>query len=116
MRWIVLFAAFSVTAPAAAAPVYLHCTIDEAKLPFDVTLDEEKGTAAFKRASDLATVPASFTVDEASYEENLAGIVRVKTRINRKTLEVTSLAQVSGKPGEPRHGQCEIVKAVENKF
>jgi hypothetical protein len=113
MRWIVILAAISFAAPATAAPVYLRCKIDGANSDFTITLDEERGTAVTLGRP----VPATFAMDEVSFEENVAGVVRIRDRINRKTLDMTTVAQVKGKEeGEPRHGRCEVVKATENKF
>ena len=112
MRWILVSLALACAAPAYAKPVYLRCTVDGATSSFDITLDEDRGTAVTLDQ----TVPATFTMDEVSFRATVGQILSITQTINRKTLEFTTESYVSGGSENKKHGTCQIVKATENKF
>ena len=112
MKWIAAILVLGFAAPANAKPVYLRCTVNGATSNFDITLDEDRGTAV----TFDQTVPAIFTVDEVTFRAIVARVVSVKQTINRKTLEFTTESYVSGGSENKKRGTCEIATAPQNKF
>lgn len=80
---------------------------------FEITLDEDRGTAAGLLEG---TVPATFTREEVTYRNSLGGVVFITQKIDRRTLELTSESTVKGGTAETKRGTCAIIEPTQNKF
>ncbi|HEY0148665.1 MAG TPA: hypothetical protein VGB70_06635 [Allosphingosinicella sp.] len=91
--------------PAAAAPVFLECTLDtkEGKQPWSISLNEEAGMITFSHPYATMTQRAIFTPDKVMWSEG-------DLSIDRTTLKFTrSLRLLASKqPPEVTYGSCAV--------
>lgn len=122
MRFLMFAAALAlVSSPARAEPVYLVCSLADAKgegrITLDVTVNEDRGKAGFvikQTGWSLQGLDAAFTPTTVTWVTT-RGAVTTQFSIDRTTLQMVMRSQVAGPPLE-RAGKCDLAPKIDRQF